>query len=134
MKQNLYRLLGLLFFGTGSVGIFVPLLPTVPLWILAAVFFASSSPALQQRIYAHPQFGKTVSDFVEHGVLTRKNKIYAIAGSSTGTLISLLIVRPEPVVLWSIVALMAAVILWLATRPESYNVDDYSESQIDPKP
>ncbi len=119
MKQYLYRIIGLLFFGIGSVGIFVPLLPTVPLWILAALFFAGSSPALQQKIYSHPQFGETVQHFVEYGVLTRKNKLYAISGSATGTLISLLIVRPAPTVLWSIVALMACVILWLATRPET---------------
>lgn len=119
MKRHLYQLLGLLFFGVGSVGIFVPLLPTVPLWILAAICFASSSSVLQHKIYAHPQFGKTVHDFVEHGVLTRRNKAYAITGSATGTLLSLFIVQPPATVTWIIIAVMIMVAIWLATRPET---------------
>lgn len=119
MKRHIYQLLGLLFFGAGTIGIFVPLLPTVPLWILAAIFFASSSSVLQHKIYAHPQFGKTVHDFVEHGVLTRKNKAYAITGSGTGTLLSLLIVQPPAVVTWMIITVMIVVAIWLATRPET---------------
>ena len=123
MKQYLYRILGIIFFCVGSVGIFVPLLPTVPLWIVAAIFFAGSSPSLQQRIYSHPHFGKTVSDFVEHGVMTRKGKSYAIAGSGAGTMISLVIIRPSTSILWFIVIVMLFVALWLARRPESITAD-----------
>ena len=60
--------LGWLFFGLGFIGAFLPLLPTVPLWILAAWFFARSNPALRDRIYRHPQFGPQVEEFVEQGV------------------------------------------------------------------
>ena len=65
--------MGLFFLGAGSLGIFIPLLPTVPLWIRGALLVTKSSPALQQNIYAHPQFGDTVKQFVEHGVLCRQN-------------------------------------------------------------
>lgn len=124
VKKMLFRVMGVLCFGLGTVGIFVPLLPTVPLWILAAILFAGSSPRLQQQIYDHPQFGETVHDFVEHGVLSRKNKIYAITGSGSGVAISLLIVRPSIGVAVVIILFMLAIELWLATRPESVSSDD----------
>jgi hypothetical protein len=124
VKKLLFRVMGVLCFGLGTIGIFVPLLPTVPLWILAAILFAGSSPRMQQRIYDHPMFGETVYDFVEHGVLTRKNKIYAIIGSGSGIAISLLIVRPALGVAAAILLFMFAIELWLATRPESVDSGD----------
>lgn len=117
-KQSIYRGLGLFFFGLGGLGIGVPLLPTVPLWILAAIFFARSAPALQQRIYDHPQFGGTVRQFVEHRALSKKAKWFAIGGASAGTAISLWLVQPPAYVVWTVAIIMAGVIVWLATRPE----------------
>ena len=119
----IYRVLGLFFLGAGTLGIFVPLLPTVPLWILAALLFTKSSPALQQKIYAHPQFGETVMQFVEDGVLSRQNKYYAIAGASASSLISLGLIQPPPYIVWPVVIIMIGVVIWLATRPESLIAD-----------
>jgi uncharacterized membrane protein YbaN (DUF454 family) len=121
-KQSIYRGLGVFFFGLGGLGIGVPLLPTVPLWILAAIFFARSAPALQQRIYDHPQLGATVQQFVEHRALSKKAKRFAIGGASAGTAISLWLVQPPPWVVWTVAVIMAGVILWLATRPEPRTV------------
>ena len=120
----IYRVLGLFFLGAGTLGIFVPLLPTVPLWILAAFLFTRSSPALQKKIYAHPQFGETVKHFVEDGVLSRQNKRFAIAGASAGSLISLAMIQPPPYIVWTVIMIMIAVVVWLATRPESLITDE----------
>ena len=120
----IYRVLGLFFLGAGTLGIFVPLLPTVPLWILAAFLFTRSSPALQKKIYAHPQFGETVKQFVEDGVLSRQNKRFAIAGASASSLISLALIQPPPYLVWTVVMIMITVVVWLATRPESLVTDE----------
>lgn len=120
----IYRVLGLFFLGAGTLGVFIPLLPTVPLWILAAFLFTRSSPALQKKIYAHPQFGETVKQFVENGVLSRKNKHYAIAGASAGSLISLALLQPPSYVVWPMVIIMIGVVIWLSTRPESLTTDE----------
>ncbi len=117
-RQRLYRTLGLFFFGLGGLGIGVPLLPTVPFWILAAVFFSRSAPALQQKIYEHPQFGDTVRQFVEQRVLSRKAKLFSIGGASAGTALSLWLTQPPGYVVWSLAIIMTGVIVWLATRPE----------------
>jgi len=123
-RNRINRGLGLFFFGLGGVGIGVPLLPTVPFWILAAIFFSRSAPALQQRIYDHPQFGSTVRLFVEERALSRRGKRFAIGGAGAGTALSLWIVRPPAVVVWSVALLMAGVSVWLATRPEPRAVDE----------
>lgn len=112
------RRLGLLFFALGTVGIGVPLLPTVPFWILAAIFLARAEPTLQQKIYDHPQFGHIVRQFVEEGVLSRRSKVVAIGGAGAATTLSLWITQPPAYVLWAVVAMMAGVFVWLATRPE----------------
>ena len=120
----IYRVLGLFFLGAGTLGIFVPLLPTVPLWILAAFLFTRSSPALQKKIYAHPQFGETVKQFVEDGVLSKQNKRFAIIGASASSLISLALIQPPPYLVWTVVMIMITVVVWLATRPESLVTDE----------
>ncbi len=117
-KDRINRGLGLFFFGLGGLGIALPLLPTVPLWILAAIFFARSAPALQRRIYDHPQFGETVKQFVEERALSKRSKLYSIAGASAGVALSLWVTQPPTYVVGIVVTFMAAVIAWLATRPE----------------
>jgi uncharacterized membrane protein YbaN (DUF454 family) len=121
-KQRIYRGLGLFCFGLGGVGIGVPLLPTVPFWILAAICFARSAPALQQRIYNHPQFGETVRQFVEDRALSKKSKLFAISGATFSSALSLWLLHPPPYVLWTVVIMMTGVVLWLATRPEPVRV------------
>lgn len=117
-RDRVYRFLGLFCFGLGGVGMVVPLLPTVPLWILAALLFSRSEPALRQKIYDHPRFGATVRDFVERGQLSRRSKVGAILGAGLCTSLSLWIVGPPVQVLIAVAAIMAAVFVWLATRPE----------------
>ena len=122
-KDRINRGLGLFFFGLGGLGIALPLLPTVPLWILAAIFFARSAPALQQRIYDHPQFGETVRQFVEERALSKTSKLYSIGGASAGTALSLWITQPPAYVVWILVIFMTAVLVWLATRPEPHRLE-----------
>jgi uncharacterized membrane protein YbaN (DUF454 family) len=128
-KYNIYRGLGLFFFGLGGLGIAVPLLPTVPLWILAAIFFARSAPALQQKIYDHPQFGSTVQQFVEHRALSKRSKWFATGGASGGTAFSLWLAQPPAYVVWTVATIMTGVVLWLATRPEPASLGRASEPE-----
>jgi hypothetical protein len=51
IKQQLYLCAGVLAVAVGTVGIALPLLPTVPFMILAAYCFARSSPALEARLF-----------------------------------------------------------------------------------
>jgi len=69
---------GLVAMSLGFVGIFLPLLPTTPFLLLAAICFARSSPALHDWLIHHPRLGPPISDWRAHGAISRKAKIAAV--------------------------------------------------------
>ncbi len=74
------RLLGFLFLALGAIGIFLPIWPTTIFWIVAALCFARSSPAMRDWIYARPKLGPPIQQFLERGTLSRTSKTGALAG------------------------------------------------------
>jgi uncharacterized membrane protein YbaN (DUF454 family) len=73
----------LIVFGWGSVvlaviGIFLPLLPTVPLLLLAAACFARSSERFYHWLVTHPRLGPLISDYLNGQGIPRRAKFYAI--------------------------------------------------------
>lgn len=99
----------------GCVGIFVPLLPTTPFVLLAAMFYSRGSDRFHTWIHEHPRFGPMIHSWKEHGAISRRAKI---AAAFTVVLsISYSVFRlPTP---WNIVALPigAAVMTFILTRP-----------------
>jgi uncharacterized protein len=61
--MNLWFLLGSIFLGLGSIGIFVPLLPTTPLVLLAAACYAKSSPKAYQWLVESKRFGPVLQSW-----------------------------------------------------------------------
>ncbi|MDT9600574.1 YbaN family protein [Sphingosinicella rhizophila] len=73
-----YRLSGLAALGTGLVGIFVPLLPTIPFILLAAFCFARSHPLWEARLL-RSRFGPAIIDWRETGAISRKGKVAVLS-------------------------------------------------------
>ncbi|WP_022682248.1 YbaN family protein [Sphingobium bisphenolivorans] len=117
MRRAFYLSLGFLSVGLGMVGIFLPLLPTVPFMILAAFCFARSSPALEAKLLDHPHFGPHVRRWRERGAISRRGKKAALAAFALSALLALLL-SPLP---WCLIPIAAALIggTWIWTRPES---------------
>ena len=116
MRRTLYLAAGFLSLGLGAVGIFLPLLPTVPFMILAAFCFARSSPALEARLLDHPHFGSHIRRWRNKGAISRRGKRAALAAFAFSALLALLL-APFP---WFLMPLAAALIggTWIWTRPE----------------
>ena len=117
IKRQLYLAAGLTSVGLGAIGVFLPLLPTVPFLILAAFCFARSSPKLEARLMNHPRYGHHLVAWREKGVVSRRAKWSATFAFAISIIIGLIALP----LTWAMVPIGVAVIslTWLWRRPES---------------
>lgn len=71
--------LGLLSLGLAILGIFLPVLPTTPLLLLAAALFFRSSPRLYDWLLEHPKLGPYIRNFREHKAIPLKIKVLSVS-------------------------------------------------------
>lgn len=74
LRRHFYIAAGWLSLGLGFVGIFVPLLPTTPFVLLAAVCFSRGSERLYLWLITQPTFGPLLRDWQLYGVIRRRVK------------------------------------------------------------
>ncbi|WP_380877097.1 hypothetical protein ACFB49_11420 [Sphingomonas sp. DBB INV C78] len=115
VRRNLYLVAGAAAFATGTIGIFLPLLPTVPFYILAAFCFGRSNPAWEARLLDHPHFGHHIRSWRERGAISLRAKYLALTMLGASAVGGLLLLQ------WPWSMLPAAVALstgtWIWTRP-----------------
>ena len=70
---------GMICLALGSVGIFLPVLPTTPFVLLAAFFFARGSPRLHRWLLRNPVMGRMIRDWQRNGVIRLRPKLTATA-------------------------------------------------------
>lgn len=80
----------------GVLGIFLPLLPTVPLLLLAAACFVRSSERCHRWLLGHARLGPLIAGFLDGRGIPRRAKLRAIA------------------LVWLTISFSA---LWLVTHP-----------------
>lgn len=114
--RRAYFAAGLFFFGLGAAGIPLPLLPTVPFWLLAAFCFARSNKAWEDYLLNHPQVGPQIRDWRERGAITRKSKVMAIGSIAAGVGFTWMTIGFPWV--WISVGVLFALGTWIASRPE----------------
>ena len=109
--------LGYVFFALGAVGMVLPLMPTTVFWILAAGCFAKSSQRMHAYIMRCPVVGPAVGEFLDHGIMPRRAKYFALGGMALGLGLMLAGGLP-PVALMLAVAVLALSALYVIRRPE----------------
>lgn len=114
--RHLWLAAGIVAFATGTVGIALPILPTVPFYLLAAVCFSRSHPVWERRLLEHPHWGPPIRRWRERKAISRKAKLSAIGAMSVGVVFTGLTVG-YPWVLIS-VAVLAICGPWIWTRNE----------------
>lgn len=65
--------------GLAFVGVFVPLLPTVPFVLLAAICFSKSSDRFHSWLMAHRHFGPIIHNWQTNRSMPKRVKIMAMA-------------------------------------------------------
>ncbi|WP_305044372.1 YbaN family protein [Geoalkalibacter sp.] len=118
LKKGLLAL-GLLSMGLGVLGIFLPILPTVPLLLLAAACFARSSDKFYRWLLDHPRLGPLVNDYLDGEGIPLRAKISAIGLIWLSISLSALLLVPLPwvrVLLFAIAFGVTVYLLYLPTR------------------
>ena len=119
MPRFVYFTAGLFFTGLGMVGAFLPLLPTVPLLLLALFCFARSSKRFHDWLYHHPRWGPPLQKWQEHGVIPRRAKVAAISMMSLSMVIMLVTTSLSVWLYLFIAATLSAVAIWMIRQPET---------------
>lgn len=79
IKKYLLIAVGSVSLFLGILGIFLPLLPTVPFLLLTAYCFARSSERLHNWLMQHKTFGSYIYQYQTYRAVTRKTKVMAIS-------------------------------------------------------
>ena len=72
-------ILGTFFVGLGTLGIFVPILPTTPFLLLAAACYAKSSNRFYNWLLNNKWFGNYIKNYLEGKGIPSKVKILTIS-------------------------------------------------------
>lgn len=95
----------------GCVGVFIPVLPTTPLLLLATFLFAKSSPRCHAWIVSTRVYKTYVEAFKQAGGIPVGTKARILAVSFAIMGVSAILVR-KPVV-WAVLAAVSAFLLYL---------------------
>jgi uncharacterized membrane protein YbaN (DUF454 family) len=88
MLRPILTALGFLAVGLAVVGIFVPILPTTPFLLLAAFFFARSSPRFYTWLHTNRWFGAYLANYRAGRGLPLREKALTIAALWVAILLS----------------------------------------------
>lgn len=78
-RRIVYIILGSLFLILGAVGIFIPLLPTTPFWLLTCWFYLRSSEKLYNRAMSNRYFGSYIKGFMVDKAIPVRSKVISIS-------------------------------------------------------
>lgn len=112
-----YFVIGWLSLLLGVIGIVLPLLPTTPFVLLAAFCFSKSSKRFHLWLLNHKLFGAMVMDWEQHGVIKLQAKWMATISMVLMVSFSLYLVAPSVLVVFSILVMVLAVLIFIWTRP-----------------
>ena len=78
-RRIIYIILGSFFLILGAIGIFVPLLPTTPFWLLTCWFYIRSSEKLYNRVMSNRHFGPYIRNYMVDKAIPLRSKIISVA-------------------------------------------------------
>lgn len=112
----LWLLAGLVLIAIATVGVILPLLPTTPFLLLAAVCFTRSSPSMHRWLHNHPTFGPLINNWNQYGSIDRRSKHIAIVVILLTPVVTVMVGVPW----WALTSqllVLAAAATFILTRP-----------------
>jgi hypothetical protein len=115
--RALFFVAGVTALALGMAGIFLPVLPTTPLVLLAAACFARSYRPFHEWLFAHRLFGPILREWHEHRSIPYRTKLVAV-GTMAVTLGASIVFFVEPVWLKAALATSGVALgAWLYRLP-----------------
>jgi len=111
-----WLVVGLVSLALGALGVALPLLPTTPFILIAAVAFARSSNRLHAWLVNHDVFGTLIDNWQRHGAISRRAKAAAVGSMAAVLVISLAMAVPTVIIVLQLIVLGAAA-LFVLSRP-----------------
>lgn len=111
VKRIFFLVIAWISLALGCIGVFVPLLPTTPLVLLATFLFAKSSPRLHAWICKTRIYGAYVKPFKERGGITLARKLQMLGLSYAVMGVSAFFMRN--IIAWTALGMMALFLAWL---------------------
>jgi len=115
-KRIFWLILGCLCVGLGTIGVFLPLLPTTSFMLVAAFAFARSSPRLHNWLITHKVFGPLITDWQAHRAISSRAKFISVLSMGCVVGISAICQVPNWVLVTQILVL-SCVAGFLLSRP-----------------
>jgi len=115
-KRIVLILVGLTALALGVLGIFLPLLPTTPFVLVAAIAFANSSERLHNWLLEHDFFGPLIKNWQRYGAISKPTKIVSLLSMIAIVVISWLLEVPTYVIVVQIIVLSISA-TFVVTRP-----------------
>lgn len=110
------KVIGVILVPIGVAGVILPVLPGVPVLILAAACFSRSSPRFERWLVNHPRFGPGIIAWRERGAIPRRAKILAISMMTISCFVVYTSGAPAFVKIPVLAGIMGAA-LFVVTRP-----------------
>lgn len=115
--QRTWRSVGRLSVLIGLISALVSPLPTMAFGMVGLWAYGKSNPALRERWLHHSRVGRKLCLWAEQRQISRRSKVAAIVGLSTGGALTAAALGSRPLT-WGMGAGLAALCLFLATRTE----------------
>ena len=112
-----WRTLAVICVALGFVGMFLPVLPTVPFLLVAAWAGGKGWPQLEAWLLAHPRHGPGIRRWRDHRAVPRKAK-WAASSTMAVSVVWILLTGAPLAVKVGVPLFLLVVATWLWTRPE----------------
>ncbi|MGD8783396.1 MAG: YbaN family protein [Thioalkalispiraceae bacterium] len=122
-----YFSLGWVFFGTGVVGAFLPVLPTTPFMILALWMFSKSSDRFHDWLYNHRVFGPPLQRWHEYRVIPWPAKMASVT-MMTASFVLMVLYSPMPWWSHALVGLLMLYGAWFVLSKPSFAPEQNNRS------
>ncbi len=118
-KRLLYLIAGFTSLGLGIIGVIVPVLPTTPFIILAALCFSRSSERWHKWLLNNPKFGPALRDWELHGVIRLRAKVLSTVLIAISFTSMWIFAKVATVLKLTVVGIGFLVMIFIWTRPSA---------------